>query len=203
MSDSLVRESSYERSCDFTRKYVLSAIGQVVVTGPLRGVNMTEILPIAITILRCRGRYLFIRRAKPPYEDLWSLVGGKIQPGEHVAKAAVREVLEETGAAHVGQYEYRGVVSERLLDANGNLVRHFLIFVGAAEIDDYTDRNREGSLELFTVERMERERESFLPSDWHMFQSFRDEASWCGLYEAELIHDGERYVLSYYRVAGE
>ena len=165
MFDFLVRESSYERSHDFTRRYILSATSEMVVTRPFRGVSMSEILPIVITILRCHGRYLFIRRAKPPYEGLWSLVGGKIQPGEHVTEAAVREVLEETGASRVHRYQYRGMVSERLLDANGNLVRHFLIFVGAAEIDDYTDRSREGRLELFTVDGMERDRDLFLPSD--------------------------------------
>jgi 8-oxo-dGTP diphosphatase len=42
-----------------------------------------------------RGRVLIARRANPP--QLWSLPGGKVEPGESPAQAAVREVREETG----------------------------------------------------------------------------------------------------------
>ena len=41
------------------------------------------------------GRVLIARRANPP--QLWSLPGGKVEPGESPAQAAVREVREETG----------------------------------------------------------------------------------------------------------
>jgi ADP-ribose pyrophosphatase YjhB (NUDIX family) len=40
------------------------------------------------------GRVLIARRMNPP---LWSLPGGKIEPGESLAQAAIREVREETG----------------------------------------------------------------------------------------------------------
>jgi 8-oxo-(d)GTP phosphatase len=40
------------------------------------------------------GRVLLVHR--PTYDD-WSLPKGKLQPGEHVLQAAVREVAEETG----------------------------------------------------------------------------------------------------------
>jgi 8-oxo-dGTP diphosphatase len=41
------------------------------------------------------GRVLIARRAKPP--QLWSLPGGRVEPGEEIADAARREVREETG----------------------------------------------------------------------------------------------------------
>ena len=90
---------------------------------------MTKTVPIAITILRCGKRYLFLQRRNPPYENLWSMVGGKIVPGEHVRSAAVREVMEETGAPEANNYEFRGLVSERLIESDGSLSAHFLIFV--------------------------------------------------------------------------
>ena len=43
------------------------------------------------------GRLLLVRRGHPPAAGLWSLPGGRIEPGESPAAAAAREVLEETG----------------------------------------------------------------------------------------------------------
>ena len=43
------------------------------------------------------GRLLLIRRGHPPGEGLWSLPGGRVEPGESDATAVVRELAEETG----------------------------------------------------------------------------------------------------------
>jgi len=43
------------------------------------------------------GRLLLIRRGHEPSAGLWSLPGGRIEPGETDQQAVVREVLEETG----------------------------------------------------------------------------------------------------------
>ncbi|WP_298917814.1 NUDIX hydrolase [uncultured Algimonas sp.] len=42
---------------------------------------------------------LLIRRANPPHAGEWSLPGGRIDPGESEAEAALRELAEETGVA--------------------------------------------------------------------------------------------------------
>src|SRR3954464_9521483 len=43
------------------------------------------------------GRILLVRRANEPGRGLWSLPGGRVEPGEAEEAAVVREVLEETG----------------------------------------------------------------------------------------------------------
>ena len=43
------------------------------------------------------GQLLLIKRGHPPGEGLWSIPGGRVEPGESDISAVEREVLEETG----------------------------------------------------------------------------------------------------------
>jgi ADP-ribose pyrophosphatase YjhB (NUDIX family) len=55
-------------------------------------------IPCAGAIIRDEaGRLLLIRRRNEPGAGLWSLPGGRIEPGETDQQAVVREVAEETG----------------------------------------------------------------------------------------------------------
>jgi 8-oxo-dGTP diphosphatase len=42
------------------------------------------------------GRLLLVRRGNEPGRGLWSVPGGRVEPGETSRQAVVREVLEET-----------------------------------------------------------------------------------------------------------
>ncbi len=48
------------------------------------------------------GRVLLIQRARAPYAGLWTLPGGRVEPGETSEEAAARELMEELGIT-VGQ----------------------------------------------------------------------------------------------------
>jgi 8-oxo-dGTP diphosphatase len=43
------------------------------------------------------GRLLLVQRANEPGRGLWSVPGGRVEPGEDDAAALVREMREETG----------------------------------------------------------------------------------------------------------
>ena len=58
---------------------------------------------VGALVLDDAGRLLLVRRAREPSRGLWSLPGGRVEPGEADADAVAREVLEETGLrVHVG-----------------------------------------------------------------------------------------------------
>ena len=40
---------------------------------------------------------LLVRRANPPHEGSWTIPGGRVEPGESLARAVERELEEETG----------------------------------------------------------------------------------------------------------
>jgi 8-oxo-dGTP diphosphatase len=83
--------------------------------------------PIAAAGVVClRGtEVLLIRRGAPPRLGEWSLPGGRIEPGERAADAALRELREETGV----EAELTG-----LLDVIDGLFppRHYLLVDYAA-----------------------------------------------------------------------
>jgi 8-oxo-dGTP diphosphatase len=65
--------------------------------GILDGVSGAEIPCVGAVVKDGQGRLLLIKRGHEPGAGLWSLPGGRIEPGETDAEALVREMLEETG----------------------------------------------------------------------------------------------------------
>ena len=57
----------------------------------------TRIPCVGAVIRDDAGRLLMIQRAHEPGQGLWSIPGGRIEPGETPEQAVVREVREETG----------------------------------------------------------------------------------------------------------
>jgi ADP-ribose pyrophosphatase YjhB (NUDIX family) len=60
-------------------------------------VSGAEIPCVGAVVRDEQGRLLLIKRGHEPGAGLWSLPGGRIEPGETDAEALVREMLEETG----------------------------------------------------------------------------------------------------------
>jgi 8-oxo-dGTP diphosphatase len=100
------------------------------------------------------GRLLLIRRGHEPAAGLWSIPGGRIEPGESDASALVREVLEETGLTVVpgqllGEVERPGLAGT-VLD-----IRDYLAVVTRGELaagDDAADARWSTPSELAQLE---------------------------------------------------
>jgi len=78
------------------------------------------------------GRLLLIRRGHGPGAGLWSVPGGRVEGGETLHEAVVREVLEETGLEVVVD-RFLGWV-ERMSDDPGTF--HFVILDFAVTVLD-------------------------------------------------------------------
>jgi 8-oxo-dGTP diphosphatase len=52
---------------------------------------------VGAVVTDATGRVLLARRGHDPGAGLWSLPGGRVEPGETDAEAVAREVVEETG----------------------------------------------------------------------------------------------------------
>ncbi|MGU3494668.1 NUDIX hydrolase [Xanthobacteraceae bacterium A53D] len=72
------------------------------------------------------GQVLLARRGMAPGKGLWSLPGGRVEPGETLAEAAAREVQEEVQV----EAEILGLAAARdiiVRGAEGALTAHFVV----------------------------------------------------------------------------
>lgn len=74
------------------------------------------------------GRLLVIRRGRPPGAGMWSLPGGRVEPGESDEAAVVRELAEETGL-HVAPVRLVGAVDRPGLDGATYDIRDYAAVV--------------------------------------------------------------------------
>jgi len=150
-------------------------------------------LPVAISALINRNRILLIKRMGGDYAGLWGLPGGKVEKGEHLSEAAVREILEESGI----EAEFRGhlaIVSEHLVE-NDEVREHFLLHVcDLVPKSTRITREREGRLSWFELDNIEDMRDSIIPSDFLMIERIIKKRE-SGYYDCVIEKVGDRHLL--------
>ncbi len=84
--------------------------------------------PIAavLAVVVRRGRVLLVRRANPPDRGRWGFPGGRIEPGETLVAAALRELAEETGVA-AEDGEVLTAIDSIHRDGDERLAHHFVL----------------------------------------------------------------------------
>jgi 8-oxo-dGTP diphosphatase len=78
-------------------------------------------LTVDVIIPNGKGEVLIIQRGHGPFKGKWCLVGGKVDNGETVEEAAVREVREEVGL-NVSIERVAGVYSSPGRDPRGHFI---------------------------------------------------------------------------------
>ncbi|WP_367189700.1 NUDIX hydrolase [Burkholderia sp. Ed8] len=94
-----------------------SAIGAAATVRPI---------PAVIGIVLRERDVLLVRRANPPDAGCWGFPGGKIEPGEPIADAVVREIAEETTVA-VDALDAFTALDAFDYDAGGAVRQHFIM----------------------------------------------------------------------------
>ena len=103
---------------------------------PLLGVSV---------LVRRDGKVLLVRRGRPPAAGLWSLPGGKVEFGERLEVAAIREISEETGIA-IDRLERIDMAEIITRDAAGAVDWHavLVVFAGRYVAGEVRGRRRCG-----------------------------------------------------------
>jgi 8-oxo-dGTP diphosphatase len=93
---------------------------------------MKPVLAASIAVFREDGKVLIATRTRPPAPGIWSLPGGKVELGETLEQAALRELMEEVGvtASIIGFNRHVEAIGHT---SNGALDHHYVVcsFVGA------------------------------------------------------------------------
>jgi ADP-ribose pyrophosphatase YjhB (NUDIX family) len=87
-------------------------------------------LAVSAAIVR-DGKFLVVRRARPPADGLFSLPGGVVELGERITDAVVREVAEETRMS-IEPLALAGYRETIVRDGDDRVERHFVILCFAA-----------------------------------------------------------------------
>jgi 8-oxo-dGTP diphosphatase len=84
------------------------------------------VVAVGAVIWNERGEIVLIRRGQEPRLGEWSIPGGRLEWGESVREAILREVREETGleVEIVGLID---VVDSVTRDSSGEVVRHYVL----------------------------------------------------------------------------
>lgn len=83
-------------------------------------------IPAAIAVVIRARQVLLVRRANPPDAGRWGFPGGKIDRGETVTEAALRELAEETGI-RAEPLRVLTALDAFDRDASGALRSHFIL----------------------------------------------------------------------------
>jgi 8-oxo-dGTP diphosphatase len=86
----------------------------------------SPIAGVGAVITNSTGELLLIRRGHPPRAGQWSIPGGKVEWGETIREALLREILEETGLT-IEIERLIDVVDLVMRDESGHIAGHYVL----------------------------------------------------------------------------
>jgi 8-oxo-dGTP diphosphatase len=93
---------------------------------------------VGAIVLDDARRILLIKRGQAPAMGMWSIPGGRVEPGETHEAAVVRELLEETGLVGAVVREV-GTVHRDAPSGGTYEIRDFLLTVEGGDVQAGTD----------------------------------------------------------------
>lgn len=129
------------------------------------GCEILKPITVAVSALIYDNNILLIKRKKQPYAGYWALPGGKIEAGEHIKDAALREIKEETGIT-ADYVKLNGSFSE-LINGGKKEYTSFLVFVSTLKPHHNNQiEGDEGKLSWFDLDNIKQYKNNILPSDF-------------------------------------
>ncbi|MEM4255416.1 MAG: NUDIX domain-containing protein [Candidatus Norongarragalinales archaeon] len=136
----------------------------------MNGAEEQKPLGVVLDAILFENKILLLKHEKRLYKDQWGFPGGKINFGETLKEAAVREAREETGL-DCEFVALRGISSEIITPQdNAKEKQHFLLFVVQLKPKQLQlTRSIEGEVEWFDLDKLP---EKMIPSDSLMLKEF-------------------------------
>ncbi|QDD63758.1 NUDIX domain-containing protein [Herbaspirillum seropedicae] len=113
-------------------------------------------VPATIAVVVKDRQVLLVRRAHPPDAGYWGYPGGKIDFGESIEEAALRELYEETGVRAEVQSVFTAVDALDRAD-DGSVRQHYVLIAVSCRWISGTPRAGDDALEAtwFDVDALE------------------------------------------------
>lgn len=134
-----------------------------------------------LCVLSCGDKFLLLKRFKEPNKNMYTPVGGKLDPFETPLQAAIRETKEETGIV-VKELKYHGTLTE-----TSPTKYNWISFVYSAEIPFQPTPNcNEGILEWIKIEDLLKTPTP--KTDWYIYKYILENSTFAfnAMFDAEL-----------------
>jgi ADP-ribose pyrophosphatase YjhB (NUDIX family) len=114
-----------------------------------------SIIPAASVAILNAGRFLLVKRGRPPAKGLSAFPGGKLEPGETPEQAARRELFEETGLT-AGELRLWKIIDLGGPGEEDGPIYRLHVFLGHSVSGTPAAADDAASLGWFSIEEMER-----------------------------------------------
>lgn len=98
-------------------------------------------------ILMKEENYVLVKRANPPLQGDWWVVGGRLHKDEGILHCAYRKVLEETGL-EAYNFKIVGIYEDFYPDSAMGVPTHSVSVVVTAEVSDFNPKLDKTSSEI-------------------------------------------------------
>ena len=155
-------------------------------------------IPVVLGAVISANRLLLIKRNFLPFVGLWGMPGGKINFGEHLDQAIIREISEE---CHIKTewIELCGVVTENL-HINKSQSMHYLLHICKLKPTSFVIKSsNEGNVQWFEFYKISRLKRLMIPSDFIMLQRLVLTKPKKLYYRCEVISYNNQYQIKSFR----